>query len=52
LPSWLVPVGLVEMVDGWIKRLPRSLDDVRGESAEQPAEVHGEPVLRTETSQR
>jgi serine/threonine protein kinase len=51
LPSWLVPAGLVEMVDGWIKRLPRSFDDVRGESAE-PAEVHGEPVFRSEASQR
>lgn len=43
LPAWLVPAGLMEMVDGWIERLPRSLD-VRGES------VPSEPG--SETSQR
>jgi serine/threonine-protein kinase len=33
LPAWLVPPALVELVDGWLKRLPRSLDDVRGENS-------------------
>jgi hypothetical protein len=45
LPAWLVPTGLVEMVDGWIERLPHPFDDVRGESATPASgrdEVHGE----------
>jgi serine/threonine protein kinase len=58
LPAWLVPTGLVEMVDGWIKRLPRPFDDVRGESATPESgldEVHGESDMQepgVETSRR
>jgi eukaryotic-like serine/threonine-protein kinase len=44
LPSWLVPAGLVEMVDDWIKRLPGSSDDLRDESAA--------PSFGSETSRR
>jgi serine/threonine protein kinase len=44
LPAWLVPVGFVEMVDDWLGRLPRSLDDVRGDDAA--------PTFSTGTSQR
>ena len=40
LPPWMVPERLVELVDGWITRLPRSLDLGGARSDTQPSATH------------